>query len=609
MSTWIRLGCLVWMLGLVGCSLGRVLFTPVADGPVDASPLPDSGSDDACTSAACVKYGAGTDGDVSLSSERNINTDNLGASSDANGEFADGVAFRVAVEPTGRSIIVAGTVTGAIVAGDELLLINMQGTPGDTSSVGKYEVLEVTAASGNEITVAQPIANGYGGQSFRNQMVVVQRVPAYNSVIETTGGLITTSPWDGLAGATTGGPVATGIVAMFVRGTLSVDGSGIDVSTKGFRGGVAGSVGPEDASNPTITTSGESGGSGAAASPGGRGGGAGGGGAGGGSYFSGGAAGRGGGGGGSSIDDNNCGLEGSGGGGAAPYASGANQATLLAATLTLGGGAAAGGGGGAGGIVANLSPRFESSGGNMNGMGGTTGQPFSAGGNGSAGDAGGGIIFIIAGTFAGPGKLSANGGNGGSGGGGGGGVGYDGSAGGGGGAGASGAAGGSIFVRHGVSTWSGSTSASGGDGGGGGGGGAGDGGGSGGGGGGGIGGGGGGGGTRTACSQPLANASNGGGGGFAGSCGAVAQISDSSVGGGGAANGGGGTTLSYDCTNAGANTGGGGNGNSGSNGSPDVNGGIGGAGGDAREPIWGSGGGGGQAGSVGAPGFTRLESA
>jgi len=303
------------------------------------------------------------------------------------------------VNPTGNTITVAGDVTGAIVRGDLVLLINMQGAPDDLGSVGKYEVLEVASATGSEIALAQRIANAYGGMDFGKQQIVVQRIPSYSSFAESGGGSITTSAWDGLAGAATAKPVTTGIVAMFVKGTLSVAGAGIDVSNKGFRGGVAGTRGAEDASSSNLTSGGQNGGPGAIAMAGGKGGGASGGGAGGTASFAGGAAGRGGGGGAASSDTNNCGLEGSGGGGAAPYASGANLSSTDGATLTLGGGAAAGGGGGAGGVIENQKPAYATSGGNMNGIGGALGLAFSQGGSGSAGGTGGGIIFVAAGTF------------------------------------------------------------------------------------------------------------------------------------------------------------------------------------------------------------------
>lgn len=605
-----KLRCLPSLLcltELAGCSVKSVNFE---EGPPDAAP--DAAIPPRCDLGVCIDYGSGADGDVTLGGDTDLNVDNLGASSDRNGDFADGIAFQ-AFQANGRDIYVAGNAPGALVPGDLVLLINMQGAPDDADDVGKYEVLEVEAISGSvsesRITVTRDIIGSYTGRNGRPQKIVVQRIPQLRTAT-LAGGVLTASKWDGLSGVQTGRPIATGIVALFVKDTLTLSGppgTGIDVSNKGFRGGIAGMRGAEDATSAALTDGGQDGGAGAFAAAGGKGGGASGGGRGGTSNFAGGAAGRGGGGGGASADDNGCGLHGSGGGGAAPYASGGNLSSIADSRLTLGGGAAAGGGGGAGGVVTNQSPIFVASGGRANGLGGNVGRPFSLGGNGSDGGAGGGIILVFAGSLAGNGSLLANGGPGGSGGGGGGGAGYDGAAGGGGAAGANGAAGGAIFVRHGTSSWSGSASALGGRGGGGGGGGAGDGGGAGGGGGGGIGGGGGGGGTRSGCGAPLTNASNGGNGGLAGSCGAVNPIVDSSVGGGGAASGGGGSSLRGNCTSVGANLGGLSASGNGSNGSADPNGGNGGAGGDAGSSVWSGGGGGGQAGVVGKAGLTSVE--
>ena len=74
------LSVLVGFVGLVGCG-------SVADHGQDAA-----GN---CTGAACSPYGTGRDGDVSLISAVNLQAGSLGASSDANGEFPDGIAFKV----------------------------------------------------------------------------------------------------------------------------------------------------------------------------------------------------------------------------------------------------------------------------------------------------------------------------------------------------------------------------------------------------------------------------------------------------------------------------------------------------------------------------------
>jgi len=550
------------------------------------------------------KYGGGNDGSVSLSSTLNLNTQSAGSSDANGGGYADGIAFKVASAPSGTAIAISGTATGAFVSGDLVLLVDLQGTTGDNGSVGNFEILAVASVSGSNITTTSAIQKSYSGSSFANQKVVVQRVPQYSSVTVGSGGLITANAWDGLAGA--GGAVNTGIVAFYAGGALSLGGSGLDVSQKGFRGGVAGTSGAEDARNPYtpgIATGGGNGGNGGNQTSGGAGGSGSGGGSGGTGNYSGGSVGRGGGGGGASSDNDGYGSEGSGGGGGAPYDGGGVHSNASTGLLTLGGGAAAGGGGGAGGLRSGLSPDYSNSGGKANGTGGTAGRNYSIGGAGGSGSAGGGLVLVYASTLSGSGAINASGGVGGSGGGGAGGSGYDGAAGGGGGAGANGAAGGTVYLRYGSSTWSGSVNVTGGNGGGGGGGGAGDGGGAGGGGGGGVGGGGGGGGTRTGSSTPSSGCSNGGAAGQGGTCGCL------EAGAAGAANGGGGSAGTCCSGGAGCGSGAGANGGgigtssrNGAAGSATVNGGAGGNGATAACTCHGGGGGGGQAGSQGAAG-------
>jgi len=356
-------------------------------------------------------FGSGADGDATVTTSKNLNTESLDASSDANGAFADGIAFKVSAAPSGSTIQVSGSIDGAIVPGDFVLLVDLQGTPSDFDSVETFDVIAIATASGSTLTTAVPVEKNYAGDAFANQKVVVQRIPQYRNVTIGSGGKLTAGAWDGLAGSP--GRVNTGIVAFHAQGTLTIGGNGIDVSQKGFRGGVSGGSGPEDARSPFspgIRTGGSNGGNGAQMAAGGAGGGAGAGGAGGGSANAGGAAGRGGGGGGSSNDNEGGGSEGSGGGGAAPYSSGANYSDIANGLLTLGGGEAAGAGGGAGGLRAGLSPAYPASGGKADGTGGTVGKNFSNGGAGGSGSAGGGLVFVYANAVFGGGPVAAGGG-------------------------------------------------------------------------------------------------------------------------------------------------------------------------------------------------------
>jgi len=393
------------------------------------------------------RYGGGTDGSVTVSATKNMNTDNLGASSDANGGSADGVAYKVSANPTGTTITVAGTVTNAFAPGDVVLLVGMQGTSSDSSAVGTYELLGVAGVSGSTITTTSAIQNSYQGTSFANQKVVVQRVPQYSNVT-VSGGAITAGAWDGLAGASGSNPVNTGIVAFFANGTLTLGGSGIDVSQKGFRGGTTGSgAGPEqyDGSVTAGGADGENGcdfsvcwlggrggnsagglgggGSGnarAAGSTGGAGQG-GGGGATNAQYDSasqnraGGAGGgpNGGGGGGGSPDfESNANSDAAGGGGGASYDSGSNPAPANVARLYCGGGGSQGAGGG-GGMAAATQTHYYGRGGKRDGTAGPGGDASGNGLAGTAGAAGGGVVFVEAATASLTGLVQANGGNGG----------------------------------------------------------------------------------------------------------------------------------------------------------------------------------------------------
>src|SRR4029079_13254958 len=131
--------------------------------------------------------------------------------SDKNGTAADGVAFKVSAAPAGTTITLAGDPTGKIVAGDRVLLADMQRTATDFSAVGRWELLTVTGTSSSTLTVAIPVANSYAGASFANKKMTVQRVRQYRDLSLGSGGKRTASAGDGLAAPSWNQPVATGL--------------------------------------------------------------------------------------------------------------------------------------------------------------------------------------------------------------------------------------------------------------------------------------------------------------------------------------------------------------------------------------------------------------
>ena len=192
--------------------------------------------------AAPIDTGDGADGALSPAATFNLNTDTSGAR-----VFADGIAYRIdAGTATGTSVdrfSGADTLSNGIAAGDEVLLINLQGVAGDTADVGNYEFLEVLSVTASTLTFTSLISNSYDGTTPANQMVVVQRVPNYTTVSLDGTDLLTASGWDGLTTTPSGSAgYLTGMVVFRATGAVSVGATAsIDVNGLGYRGGAGGS--------------------------------------------------------------------------------------------------------------------------------------------------------------------------------------------------------------------------------------------------------------------------------------------------------------------------------------------------------------------------------
>ncbi|MDO8487707.1 MAG: DUF2341 domain-containing protein [bacterium] len=191
-------------------------------------------------------FGDGADGSITVSGSKNLNTEIIAT---GRSTYADGIAYRV-VAPADSATSVArhsGSVTlsNGIVAGDEVLLINLLGGATDSADVGNYEIKTVDSVSASTITFTSAITKSYDGTTASNQFVVVQRIPNYTDVTVSSGGTITASTWDDLATTPTGGAgYLTGIVIFKATGTVSVGSGGtISVAGKGYKGGAGGAAG------------------------------------------------------------------------------------------------------------------------------------------------------------------------------------------------------------------------------------------------------------------------------------------------------------------------------------------------------------------------------
>ncbi len=395
-----------------------------------------------------LDYGNGSDGALSVSSGTyNINTQNNPASGRSCADGGDAVMYTstATASATSTSIVLSSTPSaGCLSNGDEILIIDMQGTSGNNSSVGKYEIVTVSSVASSTVNFSPALTNTYDGVG---QKIMVQRIPQYTNVTVSLGATLTASAWNGTKG---------GVITLKASGTTTISGS-VSGDALGYAGGTGGTgnaggisgesydgiVGSGGASNNTGTAGGGSGDNtsskgttavrgggggggadlagqsddGAGAGAGGGYGGGGGGGGGGADCSLGSTAGTGGdtgvsaGGGGS---NSNCSAGGAGGnagfpgGGAFPGAAGSGSTTGQGGG---GGGSTSRGAGGAGGGglygTNDLSTMYLGSGGG--GGGGSNQQAGTA----ASGGNGGGIIFIYGSNITVTGSLTSNGAQGG----------------------------------------------------------------------------------------------------------------------------------------------------------------------------------------------------
>ena len=168
---------------------------------------------------------------------------------------ADGEAFPVsAIQSTSlpNTITLTGTGSDGTAAsnasqtftpGDEILLINQQGTIADGApNVGNFEFLRVGNVAGAVLTVVGSIKRVYGATGDTNnstltgQKIVVQRVPNYTDVQIGSSAVLSAAAWNGTRG---------GIIAFRASGALTFyqnggNGGIIDAVAVGYRGGTAG---------------------------------------------------------------------------------------------------------------------------------------------------------------------------------------------------------------------------------------------------------------------------------------------------------------------------------------------------------------------------------
>ena len=127
--------------------------------------------------------------------------------------------------------VVQASVKGTLKAGDEVLLINMQGTVKDAASVGNYELLEIKSISGVDVTLTATPTKAYGAgganTSLAGHKVFLVQVPRHGTLsIE---GTLAARPWTG---------TTAGLGLVLLRATVKLvlaAGGKISASDAGYR--------------------------------------------------------------------------------------------------------------------------------------------------------------------------------------------------------------------------------------------------------------------------------------------------------------------------------------------------------------------------------------
>lgn len=178
--------------------------------------------------------GTGADGTLRVSGVVNLSTDASGRRASA-----DGVTH--AVTALGADTVTLAGAADGLSVGDEVLLVNLQGSRTAHDSVGAYEFgwvasISSAGAAGETVTLESPIGRTYGAVSNANlsgQVIVLVRVPQYTEVAITATGLLTANAWNGASG---------GVLAFRATGMVNVAAGGtIAMNESGYAGGSTGS--------------------------------------------------------------------------------------------------------------------------------------------------------------------------------------------------------------------------------------------------------------------------------------------------------------------------------------------------------------------------------
>jgi hypothetical protein len=187
--------------------------------------------------SAIADFGNGADGDFTIGSTINL-TGNTQVTSDGKNKYRAYCSAVLSLLPN-QAIINTNAVLDGWEVGEELLLLNVQGSTTLAPNVGVFEFVRIAAISSsggtnNVVTFTSNKTKFYGdavdtdfniGIAATNQKVILQRVPNFNNLTITTAGAINVSGWNG---------TTNGIICFRVSGTFTNNGS-VSAASAGYR--------------------------------------------------------------------------------------------------------------------------------------------------------------------------------------------------------------------------------------------------------------------------------------------------------------------------------------------------------------------------------------
>ena len=178
--------------------------------------------------------GTGTDGEITVAANKNINTDTMIVErSCADGGDAVNYSVIANISSDQNQITLSSTPsTGCLAVGNEVLVINLQGTSTNNSGVGNYETHYIKSINNAVLTLYGNLRYNYDGTT---QKIMVQRVPNYTSVSISGGATLTASAWNG---------TKNGVLFFRANGTVTIgSGTSITASSLGYQAGAGATSG------------------------------------------------------------------------------------------------------------------------------------------------------------------------------------------------------------------------------------------------------------------------------------------------------------------------------------------------------------------------------